>query len=695
MKSISILMMLFLLLSAGAASGEDAVKARELEEINVTATRTERTTKEIPSATETVSTEEIKTTRMLNLKEALNGISGVQSETKNGGYDSRLIIRGAGLKARYGVREIMILLDGVPITDPDGMTRLDFVDSQLVDRIDVVKGPNSTLYGANAAGGVINIITINPFEEKKSVTFGYGGNNTQMYNINFGTSVSNTYFALSGSRRSTDSWRQWNEFSTDQASFKVGHVFAGNSSAEASVSYTEADLQLPGALTKEQFESDISQLTAEQWRNSGRYSKIFSANLKMEKEFGNITVKPLVYFQTWEHYHPVTGLINDGGADVYGADLQVDMKHRISGMGGTLTAGVTGQVDKGDGKKYTYRDYVKVPGPSGRIKYTLSDSRGDLAEIDDDKTTKWGIFAQESLRPSKNWIVDLGVRYDQVSFDINTSQYWEYSYSQGKYITPSEPKIIRKNTFDSVSPRIGVVYSLNDIVNLYGNISTGFQTPQSSEMSVNPDLKPLTVLNYETGLKARFAGGHSLDLAVFHMKVKDEIVQTVVGGESTYSNAGRSEKNGLELSGKYQLFKGMFVGGSYTYSDFTFREFTEWISGTAYDRGGNSFPFIPRHQYSMFLYFKHPSGFKFRVETNTWGEYYMDNANSEKYKGYKFLTNALVGYEKNNLDITLDAYNLFDKRYAMEVTKDSTKSDPYLYRPGAPLNIMARVTYKF
>ncbi|MFZ6016659.1 MAG: TonB-dependent receptor plug domain-containing protein [Nitrospirota bacterium] len=131
-----------------------------------------------------------------------------------------LIIRGSGLKARYGVREIMVLLDSVPITDPDGMTRLDFVDTQLVDRIDVVKGRDSTLYGANGAGGVINVITKSPFEEVKSIKLGYGSDNAQMYNLIYGTHAGKTYFTLSGSRRSTDSWRAWNEFSTNQGGIK-------------------------------------------------------------------------------------------------------------------------------------------------------------------------------------------------------------------------------------------------------------------------------------------------------------------------------------------------------------------------------------------------------------------------------------------------------------------------------------------
>lgn len=691
-----ILLMLMTMLSlCGYVFAEEKEEKQQLEEVVVTATRTERATEEIPAGVSAVTKEDIENTRMFNVKDALTGIAGVQAESRNGAYDARLIIRGAGLKARYGVREIMILLDGVPITDPDGMTRLDFVDTQLVDRIDIVKGPNSTLYGANAAGGVINIITKSPFEEQKSIKVGYGSDNTQMYNIIYGTNIGKTYLTFSGSRRSTDSWRAWNEFSTNQFNLKLGHMYDEKTSIEASASYTKADLQLPGTLTKEQFERDITQLTSDIWRNMGRYSEVYSTNLKLEEEMGDVKIKPVLYFQKWHHYHPVTGIINDGGAEVYGADVQADIKNKLAGMEGVLTTGITGQIDKADGDKYTYRDFVT--GSSGRILYTLSDEKGELAETAKDTTTKWGIFLQESIRPSDRWIIDIGARYDQVKFDIDAEQYKEYNWGAGRYV-PARESISLNKTFDYISPRIGVVYKLSKVINIYGNISTGFQTPQSSELSVNKDLDPLKVYNYETGLKARFEGGHSIDLSLFHMTVKDEIVQTIEPGNiSSYSNAGKSTKNGLELSGKVQVMKGLFIGGSYTYSDFKFKEFMEPVrtgsTYTYYDRSGNRYPYIPMHLYSLFVNYRHPSGFKFKIDTNTWGEYYVDNANSEKYKGYEFLTNAMIGYETKRLDFVIDGYNIFDKRYAMEVTKEAGGSTRY--RPGAPFSMMARITYKF
>lgn len=674
-------------------SGTQKDKRTHLEDVVVTATRTERATEEIPAAVSAVTKDDIKDMRMFGVKEALTGIAGVQSESKNGGYDARLIIRGAGLKARYGIREIMILQDGVPITDPDGLTNLDRVDTQLVERVDVVKGPNSTLYGANAAGGVINIITKSPFEEIKSVKFGYGSDNTQLYNVVLGTSFSGkTYATLSGSLRSTDSWREWNRFSTNQAGLKLGHMFDDKTMLEANLSYTKSDFQLPGALTKSQFDSNISQRTTEIWRHSGRYSEVLYTSLKFEKEFDNVKFKPLAYFEKWHHYHPVTGLINDAGATVYGTDIQTDVKHSIAGIEGVLTTGITGHLDKAGGDKYQYRDYITS---AGKITGTLSDEQGLLAESGIDTTTKWGVYVQESLKPSPKWIIDLGARYDEVAFDINTEQYRKFNYSTAgpgaqSYVADRQTIAVDK-TFSYVSPRVGVVYKLSKVFNLYGNISTGFQTPQSSEISTNSGLTPSTTINYETGVKARFEGGHSFDLSLFLAKVDNEIVQVKDGASTTYTNAGETKKRGVEFSGKVQAMKGLFLGGSYTYSDFKFTRFAEVISNQNQNRDGNRYPYIPASQYSLYANYKHPSGIRLKVDTYTWGKYFVDNANSDRYRGYSFLTSALVGYERKNFDFTVDVNNIFDKKYAMEVTKDTELK----YRPGAPLSMMARLTYKF
>ena len=673
-----------------------------LEEVVVTATRSDRTILDVPAAVSTVNEERLNDLPLLGIKESLGGLPGVQSETRNGGYDARLIIRGAGLKARYGVREIMVLLDGVPITDPDGMTRLDFVDTQLIKQIDVVRGPNSTLYGANATGGVINVITRDPFDEKKTVTTGFGNDNTQVYSFLYGTSFGDNFFSVNGTHKETDNWREWNEFSSTQGSLKAGRLLANGGVLSGMVSYTEADIQLPGGLTKEEYDEDPSQLSSEPFRHKGRYSEIVSSNLRLEKELGRWTFKPLVYLQDWEHFHPVTGTINDGGATVAGTDLQADYRHSVFGRGAELTAGFSGQIDDGDNTKYTYRDYARTS--SGALDYTLSDACGDLAEQSDEQVTKWGLFLQESLHPQESWTIDLGLRYDHVKFDLDTTVFQEFIWGADRYKVYETPQVILTNrSFDHLSPRFGTTWKLSDQFSLYGNISTGVQTPQASELNDNDELDPALTINYEIGFKMRHKAGHRLDLTLFYQKVEDEIVQTILEeSQTSYSNAGQTSKFGLELAGETVLPAGWKTGISYTYSDFTYDRFTEPVYQynpalgatelLLLDRSGSRLPYIPRHQFSWFLAYQHPKGFKARFETASWGEYWVDNANSEKYEGYDQICRLQLGWESGPWDLAIDVSNLFDEKYAMEVTKSG---DDLRFRLGAPRSIFAKLSYSF
>ena len=400
----------------------------------------------------------------------------------------------------------------------------------------------------------------------------------------------------------------------------------------------------------------------------------------------------MAYLQSWDHYHPVTGLINDGRANIYGTDIQTDWKHRFWGGTGTLTGGVAAQVDLPSGNKYAYRDVVTNP-KTGRVAYTLSDATGNLAEIGNENVSKWGVYLQESYEPTPNWIIDAGLRFDQVLFDVTEDQFIQYDYAKGKYVANRKTTNVDK-TFDKVSPRVGAVYKLTDQYSFYGTFATGFQTPQSSELSENPNLDPATTYNYEVGARGRFTGGHSFDLSLFYMHVDDEIVQTVDNTQTVFTNAGSSNKLGAELAARYQIMPGLHVGGSYTYSDFHYGSLTEVISGKSYRRDGNQLPYVPRTQFNLNLFYRHPNGFKARIDSNSWGSYYVDNANSATYPGYWFVTSLMLGYEKNSWDVTLDFANLFNRHYAMEVTKDSS-TNALRYRPAAPTTCFVKAAYRF
>ncbi len=700
------------LLITGFASSQEVIK---LEKTQITATRVERAELDIPAGVETVTKEEIEMERQYNISEVLESLPGVQATTKNGGYNVRLIIRGGGLKAPYAVREINILLDGVPITDPDGLTRLDFVDPQLLEQIDVVKGPNSTLYGANSAGGVVNFITINPFKfQGFKVRAGYGSYGTYMYRLLYGgNNGKGLFYNTSISYRKSDSWREWNRFETFQTTTKLGWLIDDSSSVETTISFTKSDLQLPGSLDKDEFEEDPSQQTSSPWRRSGRYSRIFFWSNRYTNEISeNLTFKGTIYLQRWTHYHPVFGRVNDGGSYVGGIDAQIELKHKLFGKESLLITGIQGRYDHYNSKRYTYKlcklingdiDYCSNATADNQIEYVLTDDRDLLYDDQKNRNYSLGVFVQETVKPNKKTIVDLGLRLDTVRFDIEKVSYFDLDYVYNrtyryygpyykKYNSPVNDEASK--TWNYISPRVGIVYKWTPDISTYGTVSTGFQTPQDSELLVNPDLDASSTVNYEVGLKA-VGNRFYLSTAVFFMITENEIVRTYTAeGDRMYLNAGKTHKKGFEFDTKVKIINGIYFGGSYTYYNFKYKTFVYTDSDqNTYDYSGNKMHYIPDYMYSLYTLGKLPFGLKFKLELNTWGSYYADDANTEKYSDYKNITNLMIGYEKGDrLELSVDIRNLTDKKYASQYLKTDWGYNIY---PAPPRTYMIRASYKF
>ena len=687
--------------SSPVFSEETEKQVHMLEEICVTATRLEKQTLNVPASVAIADEEEIENTRMFNIKEVLEGMPGVLIESPNQGYDSRLIIRGSGLKARYGVRDIMVLMDGVPITDPDSFTRMDFIDTQLIKQIEVVKGPNSTLWGANAAGGVINILTKSPFEQEGGVAkFGVGEFGSSNGHFSFSANTGDIlYYTVSGSRRKTDNdWRRWNEFDTTQGSVKASLIFEDGSTLENYFGYTDASIQLPGKLDQDMFKKYLKTGEAKEtegpWQYSGRYSEIFFFHSRWTKEIGNFELQPVFFINYWNHLHPVTGKINHADTNTYGMDIQANYSHKLADRPGTLTFGVTGRFDDQETDYYEYAQFNT--GFRGQITEVLSDARGKHIETQDRKTELYGIYVQESFQPTDRCFMDLGLRYDEVKFDITGSRSEIFDYSAGTYIPASDPVDIDKS-FSNFSPRLGISCKLINGLNIYTQFSRGTQTPTEGELSENPELDAVKIYNYEIGLKARHPRW-SLDTALYFSPVENEVVQVIgTGGDTQYVNSGKTKKKGFEFSCSWFATPSLKVRGAYSYTDYIFDDFSEPVNvgGTVINlnRNDNTLPYVPENQFSLSGFYRHPSGLRFRIETLYWGSYYMDNANSEKYEGYEFIINTMIAYEFESFDISLNAYNLFDEYYAIQVQKDTR--GVIRYTPAASRSLMLRLTCKF
>ncbi|MGE4294623.1 MAG: TonB-dependent receptor [Campylobacterales bacterium] len=678
-------------------------ETQELESVSITASREERATRDVPQSVAVIEARQFEDKSLISLKDALSGTPGLLFENTNGSASGRVVLRGAGLKARFGVREIMLLRDGVPLTDPDSFTKLDFVDTQDIDRIEVTKGP-ADLYSPGTTGGAIHIFSKSPFDKSgDQIKLGAGEYGYQNAHLRKSFQSDNGALSVTLSHRAIENgWREWNEFDTTQASIKYGRFLESGALNISELAYTDSNVQLPGSMDAAQFEA--FEETGEQtgsnsaFKHSGRYSQTIYFNNRTETTAGAWTLQPKVFYYGWKHFHPVTGAINETQDWVhnFGLELEGSRKHALLGMEASQTLGATLRyTTQNDTDKYAYADVAT--GFAGRITETLSDTKGDLLSRADSTHLLYGVFGRQSLKPSDRWLIDLALRMDRSAYEQDEINYGEYTYSTGKYTmfgTPEETAVDK--TYTLLSPKIGASYRLAGHISLFAQAARGDQLPSDSELTENPDLKLANVTSYEAGVKWRSAALR-LDASVYQMTVKDEITQVNEGGVTAYVNAGETDKKGAELSLEWRANKSVSLEAGYAYTDYTYTDFTEPVrTGMVTnneDRSGNRLPFVPKNQYMIGADFALGAGFGLNVRSVTWGEYYMDNANTEKYEGYAWLTGLSGRWERGAHRVAVAVENLFDKRYAAEVTKDT--SGNVSYKAGSPRTVTASYAYRF
>jgi iron complex outermembrane receptor protein len=388
----------------------------------------------------------------------------------------------------------------------------------------------------------------------------------------------------------------------------------------------------------------------------------------------------------------VTGRISvTPGAHIFGLDVELLKPHTLSGLAADFTGGVTYRMDiNNDDKRYTYAD--RVESSSGRILRTLSDEAGELMEVSDASNRLYGFFLQESLRLSDRLTLDVGGRMDWANISSETNEILTYDFPSGSYQTGAGLLSLDRD-FLLGSAKLGLSYALTPTINAFTSLAQADQVPFASELETNPELNKATVRNLEFGLKGR-ARDWRFDTSVYWAKGMDEVVQTVEFFQTTYANAGETDKKGFEFAGSVAVARGLDLGLNYAYSHYKYVSFSERVGAVAVDRSGNYLPYVPRHKYTLFADYSAPNGLSARLSADSWGSYYMNNANDEKYGGYDFVTNVFVGYRRGAHRVGLNVDNLFDKRYASQAELDAGGTR-YAYVPGRPRSFMLSYRYDF
>ncbi len=699
---------------AGYAADADV----QFDDMSVTATKTERASKEVTQSITVVGKEELNVRQMNNIQEVLAGTPGIIAENVNQGYSVNIYIRGSGIaNSSYGTREIVVLRDGVPLTDPTGYSNLDYIDTQDMQQFEVVKGPGS-IYSAGTTGGVIQIISKSVFDEQVNrVRVGAGEHGMASGNVNVGQKLDekNAIRVNLSSRHTQNSWREYNDFRTTSASVKYGYMTDEMNPLEMELSYSNTDYWIAEGLSDTtsgwgpfQTVTYSAEDKFEDYRASGKvddtmidkadtkevYKKHLMFNAKYEHYVGSTVYKPRLFFVSENGVSHMSGVHHSPGTSFYGLDLEMNNDHEMLGNEAKLVAGIAyrGQTDKL--KNYGWK--TDAPVLAGTYE-DLLDEKGLLASTEKSQVDQYGLYAQETLNLSEKVLVDASVRIDHMNVDMTEVADGNISWN-GSYEANSDGTIYYKTdkSFDIMAAKLGSSYALSDTMNVYGSLSQGSQLPYAAQLMFNNDLKPSISRSAEIGLKGR-SEKVFFDMAVFYNTVDNEIVDAsdpTNNENHQYKNAGKTLKKGFEFSGDYKVTDETAFGLSYSFNDYKYVDFTMLDSNdNDVDVSDKKFRYVPDHQYSLRAAYKNANGIYAKLQSHFFGSYYMDDENTQKYEGYKWVTNLMFSYTHKKVhQVTLNVENLFDNHYAVRA---SAGTRGVSYSPAAPRTAMLFYTYNF
>jgi iron complex outermembrane receptor protein len=673
-----------------------------LPEVSVSATRVERESRELPVSIDTIGQREIREDNpQVNLSEALNRVPGVSVLNRNNyAQDLQISTRGFGSRSTFGVRGIRLIADGIPASMPDGQGQAATFSLGSAERIEVMRGPFSSLYG-NSAGGVIQIFTADgPPRPTVSGSFVAGSYDTWKLGAQFGGTSGQLNYLGDLSRFKSDGYRDHSAVQRDQFNAKL-KIDAGNRGTVTLVmnALDQPETQDPLGLTAVQ--------VAENRTQAGTNAVAFNTRKSIAQgQFGLAWDLPLSGRDRIE-------------ARAYGGDRQVTQHLAIPlavQNGATHSGGVV-DLDRGYGGAGLRWTHTAGPADtpltiSAGLDYERMAERrqgfindfgltGALKRDEDDIVESNGLYLQGEWRPAERWSLLAGLRHTRVSFE-----------STDYFIAPGNGNDSGSVDYSRTTPTAGVTYRLSPSVNAYANIGKGFETPTFAELAYRPTggtglnfaLRPALSLHREIGIKSKLGETMRLNLAVFRIDVTDEIVvATNAGGRSSFKNASETQRDGAELAWEGKFPRGFEAALAYTMLDARFTQpFTTVVGAPAVPvtvNAGSRLPGVPANSLYGELVWRHAaSGFHAGAEFRHNSKIYVNDRNSEWADAYT-VWNLRAGFEQRGRNWRVTEFvrvnNISDKEYIGSVIVGEANGRYYEPAPGRNWLAGVSASYSF
>lgn len=647
----------------------------DVERIVVTATRREEPLAGVPAAISVIDVRNIQDARpTVSLSEPLNRVPGVfVQDSGNFAQDVRIQIRGFGTRAAFGIREIRVLVDGLPETMADGQTQLDAVDLGAIERIEVLREPASSLYG-NAAGGVIQLFTEDGTDEPWAETRLTGGSfGLGKFQVKGGGRSGKAQVYVNGSHLHLGGYRDQGEAVATIGTAKVRYDLGEHTSVAALLNAVDAPVaDDPGGLTRQQVKDDPTQAQAANERfDAGEDVQQARLGFVLNHTGDPHDLSAYAYF-LYRDFENRLAFENQGIVSFErlspGAGLRYSWDMPVAGVSQQLSVGLDVQYLDDERRRHD----------------NLEGRRGDVRLRQTERVTGVGPYVREAVRITDELEISGGVRYDSVRFDVDVD------FDDTGASTGSDTR-----TMDEWSPGGGLRYTPWRWLTLFGKVGTSFQVPTTTELAnprgggLNPSVDPQTAVSYDVGARLsrrRIEAG----LAAFLVDVDDELIpfEDPVSGRTAFRNAGRSRRHGIEADWVAEVYRGLRWTGAVTWIDTEFRDYD--VGGQDFD--GNEEPGIPSWQVFQEIAYRHTSGAFAALEAFLVDDYYVDDGNQVSTRAYE-LVNLRLGMDYRwgrwELSPFVGLGNLLDQEYDGTVRLNAFGGR--YFEPAADFNVFGGV----
>jgi iron complex outermembrane receptor protein len=641
--------------SAAQVVPADTARAARLDTVTVSVLGAPIAASRAPYAVSVVGERAIRRAKPgMALDEALQDVPGVQVDNRfNYALGERISVRGFGARAQFGVRGVRVLVDGIPATMPDGQTTLNHVDLGSLGGAEVVRGPASALYG-NASGGVIRLVSAPPppvpFGSEYQVTGGSDG--LLRLRSAVGGNAGGVAYQASLSRLRYDGFRSHQRADNTLGSARVGFRL-GTGQAGLVFHAVNYDAQNPGSLSDSLLRVDRTQAFANNVaQNTGEAGHHRQLGARWEAPLGAGSLELTAYGLTRRLDNPIPNRII--ALDRRAGGARAALSFPVPVLGSRTRWSVGGEMD---GQRDDRQNWVNQKGVRGALA---------LNQVEHVAAASGFAEAVAPLGPRANLLG--AVRYDRHRFSV-----------RDRLVTASDPDDSGARTLRAWSPTLGLSVRPADVLTLYANVSTAFETPTTTELAnrpdgaggFNPTLKPERTVSYEAGAKGRPAPWLTYEVAAYQARIRDALIPFEVAGapgRQFFRNAGSARHRGVEAALAVAPTAAWTGRLAYTWTDARFRDYT--VGATSF--AGRRVPGISPHRVDGTVGWQAHAGPFAELSGRYEAATPVDDANTARSPAYAVL-DARAGWEGARVawgraTPFVGVTNLLDRRYNASVT---------------------------